>query len=158
MMKTTTSLNPLIVQPGQGKELHAFGNVMSVMLGGEQTGNSLTICSEVTPPGGGPPVHVHTREDEIFLVIEGRISYFANEMWTEVGPGGVVYLPRGSVHCFRNIGETPSRHWVITTPSGFEVFFARCADEFGKGGPPDMGRIAEIFSEHSILMVDVEKN
>jgi quercetin dioxygenase-like cupin family protein len=157
-MNTTTDLSPIIVQPGEGKELHAFGNVMSVMLGGGQTGNSLTICSEVTPPGGGPPLHVHNREDEIFLVIEGRISYFANGGWTEVGPGGVVYLPRGAVHCFRNVGETPSRHWVITTPSGFEVFFSRCADEFAKGGPPDMGRIGEIFGEHGIRMVEDEQD
>lgn len=158
MMKTTTTLASVIAQPGEGKELHAFGSVMSVMLGGGQTGNSLTICSEVTPPGGGPPVHVHTREDEIFLVIEGRISYFANDEWTEVEPGGVVYLPRGAVHCFRNVGETPSRHWIITTPSGFEVFFARCANEFAKDGPPDMGRIQEIFSEHGIRMVEAEKD
>lgn len=158
IMKTTNNLAPVIVQPGEGKELHAFGNVMSVMLGGKQTGNSLTICAEVTPPGGGPPVHFHNREDEIFLVIEGLISYFANDKWTEVGPGGVVYLPRGAVHGFRNIGETPSRHWVITTPSGFEVFFSRCADEFAKDGPPDMGRIGEIFSEHGIRMVEGEKD
>jgi uncharacterized cupin superfamily protein len=103
-------------------------------------------------------MHLHHREDEIFLVIEGRISYCVNGEWTEVAPGGVVYLPRDVPHCYRNVGETPSRHWVITTPSGFEIFFSRCADEFAKPAPPDMGRIAEIFSEHGISLLEGERN
>jgi quercetin dioxygenase-like cupin family protein len=66
---------PSLVQPGTGKELHAFGNVLTVMLTGDLTGGVISIMTETTPPGGGPPLHRHTREDEIFLVIEGRISY-----------------------------------------------------------------------------------
>lgn len=149
-----TILEPIIVSPGAGKDLHAFGNILTVMLSGEHTGNQLSVMSEVTPPGGGPPTHMHNREDEIFLVMEGRISYCVNGDWTEVEPGGVVYLPRGIAHSFRNVGDTPSRHWIITTPSGFEVFFARCADEFAKGPMPDMRRIAEIFDEHGISMLE----
>ena len=140
--------SPAIVQPGAGKDLHAFGDILTVMLGGEQTGNQLSVLFGVTPPGGGLPLHVHYREDELFLVVEGRISYFVNGEWTEVGQGGVVYLPRDIPHRYRNVGETPSRQWVITTPSGFEVFFSRCAEEFAKAGGPDMGRILEIMSEH----------
>lgn len=145
---------PFIVQPGTGKDLHAFGNVASVILPGEQTGGTLAVMFEITPPGGGPPPHVHGNEDELFLVVEGRIRYFVEGRWTEVGVGGAVYLPRGIVHCYRNVGTTPSRHWILTTPAGFEKFFARCAEEFAKAGGPDMNRIVKISREYGIEYVE----
>jgi quercetin dioxygenase-like cupin family protein len=148
-----TQLKPTIVQPGMGQELHAFGDVLTVLLGGDQTGGTLTVMSDVTPPGGGPPLHVHHGEDELFLVIEGQISYFVDGNWTEVGVGGAVYLPRGAVHTYKNVGTTPSRHWILTTPSGFETFFARCADEFAKPDGPNMDRIVEIHQEHNIDLI-----
>ena len=144
---------PVIIQPGSGEDLHAFGNILTVMLGGEQTGGTISVMSECTPPGGGPPLHVHSREDEIFLVIEGRISYFVNGQWIEVGPGGAVYLPRGCAHCYRNIGDVPSRHWIITTPSGFEKFFAACAQEFTKSDQPEAARIVQIHRDYGIELV-----
>jgi len=65
----------IIIPASAGKELHAFGNILTVMLDRKQTGNQLSVMFEVTPPGGGPPLHVHRREDEVCLVIDGRISY-----------------------------------------------------------------------------------
>jgi len=146
-------LNPLIVQPGAGTDLHAFGNVLTVMLSGSQTGGTLSVMTEQTPPSGGPPYHVHSREDEIFIVIEGRIRYFTAGQWTEVGPGGVVYLPRGAAHTYRNVGATPNRHWIITAPSGFERFFAAGAAEFAEPSGPDEHRILEIHHQHGIELL-----
>lgn len=148
-----TNPHSIMVQPDSVPELHAFGDVLSVLLSGEQTDNKLTVMFDVTPPGVGPPPHVHSSEDEFFLVVEGRISYFAEGEWTEVGVGGAVYFPRGVVHCYRNDGETPSKHWILTTPSGFENFFGAIAAEFAKPGDPDMPRIVEISREHGIEYV-----
>jgi mannose-6-phosphate isomerase-like protein (cupin superfamily) len=144
----------IIVQRGAAKDLRLFGDVISVLLGGEQTGGTFTLMHGSAPPGGGPPPHVHANEDELFLLIEGRVSIFANDCWTEVGPGGAVYLPRGVVHSFRNIGTTPSQHWIIGTPSGLEKFFGQCAEEFGKAGGPDRNRIVEIGRQHGIQFVE----
>jgi hypothetical protein len=41
----------------------------------------------------------------------------------------------------------------VTTPSGFEKFFARCAEEFAKPGGTDISRINEIGIEHGIHFV-----
>lgn len=144
----------VIVQPGAGKNLN-FGeeNIASVMLSGEQTGGRLAVIYNTEAPDSGPPLHVHANEDELFLVVEGHYSFYADGRWTEVDAGGVVYLPKGTAHRYRNIGTTTGRIWILTSPSGFERFFARYADELAKADGPDMGRIVEIHREHGIELI-----
>jgi quercetin dioxygenase-like cupin family protein len=152
-MSTETLLAPSITLPGQGRVIHAFGDEVIVHLDGEQTGGMLTLFTDITPPGGGPPPHYHLNEDEWFVVQEGRMSFLVDGEWKEVGTGGVVFAPCGSIHTFKNVGDQPSRMLVSTSPGGFENFFSRCAEEFAKPGGPDMDRITEISAEHGIYFV-----
>jgi mannose-6-phosphate isomerase-like protein (cupin superfamily) len=149
----TPAGEPVIVPASAGRQLNAFGENVTVKLGGDETRRSLTLWVEVTPPGVGPPPHYHEAEDELFLVQQGRVQFLVKGQWVEPGEGSAVYVPRGNVHAFRNAGDAPSRMWVMTTPSGFETFFARCAAEFARGGPPDMGKIVAISAEHGIHFV-----
>ena len=154
MTTPATNGGAVIVQPDGGATLRAFGNSMRILLGGAETGGTLVVGLETTPPGGGPPPHRHRDEDELFLVIEGREEFLADGRWTPVGPGGAVFLPRGTTHTFRNAGDAPSRHWVLVTPSGFERFFAGCAEAFAAPGGPDMERVTSLLAEHGIEIVE----
>lgn len=149
-VNASTNLQPLLIPPGAGDVLNAFGDEITVKINGAQSGGAFTLVEAVTQPGGGPPAHVHAREDELFQVLEGRVSFFAGDQWTEYGPGAVVFLPRGVAHTFRNTGSAPSRMSVLVQPSGFEIFFARCAAEFHRAAGPDMERIGAICAEHGI--------
>jgi len=139
-----------IIRQNDARVLRAFGLELRILLDGERTGGTLAMWTNITPPGGGPPPHYHLNDDETFHVIEGRVAFFLNGEWNEVGPGGTAFMPRGIVHTFKNVGDEPSRMLNMTAPSGFEKFFARCAEEFAKGDNPDMSRIAEIGVEHGI--------
>jgi quercetin dioxygenase-like cupin family protein len=130
--------------------LRAFGEEVTILLDGERTGGKLTAWMEVTPPGGGPPPHYHSIEDETFHVIEGRAGFLVNGELREVGPGGSAFMPHGAVHTFKNVGDQPLKMFITTTPSGFEKFFARCGEEFVKPGGPDMQRVVQIGAEHGI--------
>jgi quercetin dioxygenase-like cupin family protein len=146
-----------VMRPDEGQTLHAYGDTAQIKLSGQQTNGAMVLALSTTPPGGGPPPHRHHLEDEILLVVEGSVRFLANGEWTEpLGPGAMVYVPRGSVHTFQNAGETPCRQWVIATPSGFEQFFSRSAEVFaaaGVGGIPDLARILAISSEYQIEFV-----
>ena len=110
-MAANGQAQPTLIQSGAGKPIDfGSGRGASVLLDGEQTGGTLAMLLVTLPPGFGPPPHVHSRDDEIFLVAEGIISYFHNGTGTDVGPGGVIYFPKGTPHGLRNNGTTPARH------------------------------------------------
>ncbi len=142
-----------VVGPGEGRVLHAFGEEVTILLDSEQTGGRLTLWSEITPPGGGPPLHFHINDDETFHVTKGRASFFQKGTWHEVGPGGSAFVPRGELHTFKNTGDEPLHMLLSTAPAGFEIFFARCAEEWAKPGGPHMARVFEIAAEHGIHFV-----
>ena len=143
-------LPPVFSSLSGGRVLHAFGEEVTVHLDSESTGGTLSLWSEVTPPGGGPPPHYHVNEDEWFIVQEGRVEFFSDGQWKGFPPGSIVFMPRTHVHAFRNIGDQPSRMLLATAPGGFDRYFARCAEEFAKPGEPDMERIIAISAEHGI--------
>jgi quercetin dioxygenase-like cupin family protein len=152
-MNSQTTMAPILALPSTGRVLRAFGEEVIMHLEAQHTGGALSLWTNITPPGGGPPPHYHLNEDECFVVQEGRLSFLTEGQWREVPVGSVVYAPRNSVHTFKNVGDRPSRMLISTTPGGFEKFFSRCADEFAKPGVPNMQRIVEISAEHGIHFV-----
>ncbi len=149
-MEPKPELHPALTLAGQAPIFRAFGDEAHVLISGDQTGGNYAMILEVTPPGGGPPPHWHDHEDETFYVLEGRASFLANGEWTEVPPGSAAFLPKGSVHTYKNVGATPLRMIVQVAPAGFELFFAKCAGEFAKPGGPDMSRLVTEANEHGI--------
>jgi mannose-6-phosphate isomerase-like protein (cupin superfamily) len=153
-MKQTSIAEPVIVPENGGAVLNAFGDQVTVKLNAAHTGGAFALCIDQVPPGGGPPLHYHLKEDELFIVQAGRIEYFVENRSIELGPGGVVFAPRNVSHRFRNPSDEPARHWVMCNPSGFETFFERCAVEFAKPNGPDMNRITAIGAEHGIHFLE----
>jgi mannose-6-phosphate isomerase-like protein (cupin superfamily) len=144
----------LVIPPAGGRTVAAFGDTLVFKLGDADTGGALSLAFATTPPGGGPPPHRHLDEDELFLLVSGREEYFLDGRWAAVEPGSVVYVPRGVVHTFRNVGDGPSQKWTLTTSGGFDRFFTACGEVFdaaaAAGAPPDMGRIVALFAEHRL--------
>src|SRR5438045_9412722 len=88
-------------------------------------------------PKKGPALHTHLREDELWYVIDGDFRFKAGGAMLRVSAGGMAFGPRGTPHAFQNIGETPGRLLVITTPAGLERFFEEFAALLpGPADPP----------------------
>jgi mannose-6-phosphate isomerase-like protein (cupin superfamily) len=147
-----------VVTPNEGERVRAFGNEILFKLTAAHTGGAFTLGLANAAAGNGPPPHVHLTEDELFIILEGTYRVYANETWSEVGPGSVVYLPRGCAHTFHVTGTTPGKHWVITTPSGFERFYARCAEVFAVAGPPNRSRLEAINEEFGMHFVTIPES
>jgi quercetin dioxygenase-like cupin family protein len=150
MSDPAPELRPLIVPPDAGTPLDAFGDHVVVKLDTEQTGGVLFASVSTVEPGSGPPLHRHGREHEVFYVLEGTMSFFADGAWTDAGPGTFAFLPRGQAHTFQNRGDATVKMLILTLPSGFEKFFAGCAQVFGEGQPPDLAKIMSLAADHEI--------
>jgi hypothetical protein len=98
-----TQPKPIIVQPEAGKNLHfPGGDVASIMLSGEQTGGALAVVAGTQAPDSGPPLHIHSKEDELFLIVGGNYSFFTslskhwNDNWSSLGYHDSIRL--GAIH------------------------------------------------------------
>lgn len=152
----STMMKPVINKLDDLPVLLAFGEEVKILLGGEQTGGAFTRFVETTPPGCGPPPHLHEREDESFYVLEGCVSFFIEGRWIDAHPGDTVFAPRQQVHAFKNNTDQPTRMLIETMPSGFENFFAEAAVEFAKPEGPSMQRAVQIAESYGIRFVKEE--
>lgn len=146
-MKTFT--HPAISTAEDGQVAMAFGKHI-IRIWAEDTGGSLGMLEAIVPPGEGPPLHVHDREDEFFRVISGRFGFWCSNEYIELGQGGCIALPRGVAHRFQNVGSEQGHLMVMVTPGGFEAFFS--AVELGRPETPaDVEAIAAEFGLHFIV-------
>lgn len=67
-------------------------------------------------------------------------------------PGSYVYIPRGTVHTFRNVGETPGEFLGTATPAGHEGFFED-ADRLQQTGPLTLEGILDVCRRNGIEVI-----
>jgi quercetin dioxygenase-like cupin family protein len=148
-INTTSRTDGYSIAPGEGERLWIVGDTMTFKATGATTGGKVVLLENLTAPGGGPPPHIHTREDEFFFVLTGTFEIRIGEELHTLGAGGFAYVPRGTVHNFRNTAETASRILVGFTPAGMEGFFresGRPATDDGPAPPLDDQEIARTIA------------
>jgi mannose-6-phosphate isomerase-like protein (cupin superfamily) len=99
----------------QGERL-SFGEItILVRIPAEATGGAFTFLEEMAPMAD-TPLHVHRHEDELFYVLEGEHVYRVGDDEYLVGPGGLVFAPRGLPHSQRRVVPGHGRQLVLTAP------------------------------------------
>ncbi|CAA9538232.1 MAG: hypothetical protein AVDCRST_MAG79-1596 [uncultured Thermoleophilia bacterium] len=108
---------------GTGRMYWGPGDLYTFLVTGEESGGASFAMEALVPPGGGPPPHTHSREDETFYVLEGACDFRLGDDTVTAGVGDFIHVPRGRVHCFHNAGTEPARLILTFTPAGIEKFF-----------------------------------
>jgi len=128
-MQTHGSVQPFAVQSGGGPVLTTpTGDRVITKADTAATNGSLTVLEFLVAPKSGPALHTHLREDEVWYVVEGEFRFKAGDLMLHASTGGLAFGPRGTPHCFQNIGDALGRLLVITAPSGLERFFEQFAE------------------------------
>jgi mannose-6-phosphate isomerase-like protein (cupin superfamily) len=148
MLDQTGLVAAAFTPAGSASDSAAFG-ARIIHLTGAQTGGALSLWEEIVAPGAGAPLHIHHREDEAFLVLEGRLRIWCAGAVHDLEPGAAIALPRGVPHRFENPGPGIARALVLCTPGGFDGFF-RELDAIPGFGPE---AIAAAAARHGLEFV-----
>jgi quercetin dioxygenase-like cupin family protein len=107
----------------EGRSYWGPGDLYTFLVTGEECRGAYFSMLAVVPPQGGPPPHIHLHEDETFYVLDGTPTFRLGDDQIVGGPGDFVNIPKGVLHCFRNLSDTPVRMILTFTPAGIEKFF-----------------------------------
>ena len=146
-----------VVHAGEGKRIAAAGDLYTFLAEGEDTSRSYALWEAVVPPGGGPPPHVQSREDEGFYVLDGEITFVADGQRVIARSGSFLNVPRGVVHSFKNEGDSDARMLILVAPAGMEKMFEETGivvtDRSAGPTPPtpqEMEKMASVSPKYGI--------
>jgi quercetin dioxygenase-like cupin family protein len=147
------------VLPGEGHiSLWVFGELVAYKTRSEQTGGAYSLFEITSPPGAGPPPHIQHREAESFYLLEGKYEFLVEDRSFGMDAGSLIYIPRGTLHAHKNVGEGTGRLLLSQTPGGLhERFFEEIGEPARQThrpqGPADqqpMEKIIAIATEYGI--------
>ncbi len=96
-----------------------FGALAEIKLTGAESGGAMTVVEVTEPPGAEAPLHVHHREDEAFVVLDGEVTLEVGGASVVARAGDVGYGPRDVPHRY-TVGPDGCRMLFVCTPAGFE--------------------------------------
>ncbi len=150
----------VVVTPETASAVHWLGGRMSIFDAGELSRYAFSAAVDSLPGGGGPIWHRHTREEEVFHVLEGAVDFFSANLpgGVRVEAGGLIVLPPGLPHRFQNArADEGSPLLMFTVPGGNMQFFADLSAPISEPedptDPPDVAAFAAAARRYGITML-----
>jgi mannose-6-phosphate isomerase-like protein (cupin superfamily) len=155
-MDTSAAVPLTVTRPDEGWTgglVPGLGVVLKVA--GPDTGGAITIVELQFDVGVLIPPHLHRREDEYSIVVEGEIGVRSGDREVVVGPGCYVAKPRSFVHAIWNAGKTPARTIEVISPAGFEEYFRGLSD-LAASGRPGVADVVELAGRFELEFAQPE--
>lgn len=150
---TDVMLKPKFLAPEAGLRLQSGpGRDLIFKVTGEDTAGKFDYFVVEVAPHGGPPLHVHHRQEETLQVLKGRFKVRCGDETEILEEGGFVYLPAGVPHAFLNLTDQPAEVLVVYVPGGGHKFY----EELGpvaRAATPDRAAIAAVFTRHGMTLL-----
>ncbi len=119
----TTTRSVTLRTPGVGQSLGVVGDIYRFLATSDDTNGKYAMWEAIVPPGGGPPPHIHSREEEGFVVIEGEVIFQVEDQRIVAKAGTFANIPVGTLHSFKNESGQPAKMIITVAPAGLEQMF-----------------------------------
>jgi quercetin dioxygenase-like cupin family protein len=134
----------------EGRTIAVVGDVYRFLTTGEDTNGKYALWEAIVPPGGGPPPHVHSREEEGFYVLEGEITLTVIGERVVATAGTFANMPVGTPHSFKYESDRPAKMLISVAPAGLEQMFFECSVPLAEGSttaqPPTKDEIEKLLA------------
>ena len=117
---------PTLRKPGEGRTIAVVGDVYRFLATGEDTNGKYALWEAIVPPGGGPPPHVHSREEEGFYILEGEITLQIGDERIVANGGMFANMPVGTPHSFKNESGKPAKMLISCEPKRKRCWPGNC--------------------------------
>lgn len=151
-----TSIQPFFTPAEKGRALWHMGALVEFMAVGEETDGQFWLAQQTGAKGFASPLHQHSREDELFFVMDGELAVHVGDEVFAAEAGAAAFAPRGLPHAFRVVSPT-ARFLVFSNPAGFEGWFFETGETAGSlvvppplEGPPDIGRMISTLAAYGV--------
>jgi len=150
---------PIALNQDEGEAYWFFGSLVIIKASAESTDGRVAVTENLSPKGGGSPLHVHHKEDEWFYVTEGELTFWVGGETIVAPAGSFVYGPRDIPHTFTVTSEE-ARFLLVVEPAGFDGFVRAAGEPAEKleipppdDGPPDMEKIGALAAEYGMELL-----
>jgi quercetin dioxygenase-like cupin family protein len=141
---------PTLRRPSEGRTITVVGDVYRFLVTGEETDGKYALWEATVPSGGGPPLHVHSLEEEGFYVLEGEIVFYLGDLRFVATAGMFANVPVGTLYTFRNESDRPARMLISVAPAGLEQMFFEVGSPASPGSqtvpPPTKDEIEKLLA------------
>ena len=144
------NVNPIVRKQGQGRTIAVVGDVYRFLVTGAESNGSHAQWEAIVPPGGGPPPHIHSREQETFYILEGEITLQLGSERMTVKAGSFANVPTGVLHSFKNESAESAKMLISVMPAGLEDMFFEVGAPLAEGAttaqPPSKDEIGKLLA------------
>ena len=134
-----------------GEKTLLFGNSPNdIKVSQKDTDGKLTIFEYTGNVKGGPALHLHPHQDEIFFVVQGEYLFQVGDEKYNLKAGDIIFLPRAVAHAFAQLTETGKMFFLFQPSGKMEDFFRLLGDPMFKPTPEEG---AKISLEHGMKVV-----
>ena len=141
---------PLLRKPNEGRTIAVVGDVYRFLATGDDTSGKYAMWEAIVPPGGGPPPHVHSREEEGFYILDGEITFTVNGEKIVATAGMFANVPVGTPHSFKNESDRPAKMLISVAPAGLEQMFMEVGVPLTEGAttalPPTKEEVEKLLT------------
>lgn len=145
---------PFVVKNGQSRfgETTKIGGKSpnDIKVSAKDTDGLLTVFEYRGNEKGGPPLHIHLHQDEIFFILEGNYLFQVGEEKHTLSVGDSIFLPRQVPHTFAQLTDTGKMLFFFQPSGKMEDYFRVLGSLTGQPSPQEG---AKIFEAHDMTVV-----